>query len=111
MLALLVVSALVLFHLVPSYVAPMVAVSSDGGRAVLVALLVFGVGLFAGNRAVGRPADRFGSLRVLTVALALAGVLWRAPAAAVAAAAVLGVTRLAAAKRLDQARLRDPATR
>jgi MFS transporter, DHA1 family, inner membrane transport protein len=71
MLALLVVSALVLvpFYLVTSYVAPIVAVSRGGGSTVLVALLVFGVGFFVGNRTVGRLADRFGSLRVLTVAL------------------------------------------
>lgn len=71
MLALLVVSALVLvpFYLVISYVAPIVAVSRDGGGGVLAALLAFGVGFFAGNRAAGRLADRFGSLRILTAAL------------------------------------------
>lgn len=83
MLALLVVSALVLmpFYIVTSYVAPLVAVSGDGGGAVLTALLVFGVAFFAGNRVAGRLIDRFGSLPVLTVALA-------AMAAALAALAV-----------------------
>lgn len=71
LLALLVVSALVLvpLFLTTSYIAPLVAESNDGGGAVLAALLVFGVGFFAGNRVVGRLAERFGSLRLLTVGL------------------------------------------
>lgn len=85
MLALLAVSALVLvpFYVVTSYVAPLVAVSGDGGGSVLTALLVFGVGFFTGNRVVGRLTDRFGSLPVLTVALA----------ATVVALAALAVTQ------------------
>lgn len=70
-LALLVVTALVLvpFYLVTSYVSAVVAVSSDAGTAVLLALLVFGVGFVIGNRVAGRLADRFGSLRSITAAL------------------------------------------
>ncbi|HEY3502850.1 MAG TPA: MFS transporter [Actinocatenispora sp.] len=72
MLLLLMVSAFVLvpLYLVAAYAAPVVGVSRSGAGAVLVALLVFGVGFFAGNRLVGRVADRFGPLRTLTVALA-----------------------------------------
>jgi MFS transporter, DHA1 family, inner membrane transport protein len=71
-LILLVVSALVLapFYLVTAYAAAVVGVSSSADSAVLVALLVFGVGFFTGNRLVGRFADRFGSLATVAAALA-----------------------------------------
>lgn len=72
-LVLLVVSALVLapLYLVTAYAAAVVGVSASAGGAILVALLVFGVGFFTGNRLVGRFADRFDSLATLTTALAV----------------------------------------
>jgi predicted MFS family arabinose efflux permease len=74
-LALLSVSVLVLvpLYVVSSYAAIVVGTSRDGGGAVIVALLAFGVGFFTGNRMVGRAADRFGALPTLTAGLVAAG--------------------------------------
>jgi predicted MFS family arabinose efflux permease len=72
-LILLVVSALVLapLYLVTAYAAALVGESTSADNAILVALLVFGVGFFTGNRLVGRFADRFDSLATVTAALAV----------------------------------------
>jgi predicted MFS family arabinose efflux permease len=72
-LILLLVSALVLapLYLVTAYAAAIVGLSMAGSSAVLIALLVFGTGFFAGNRLVGAVADRFGSLTALTAGLAV----------------------------------------
>lgn len=74
MLVLLMVSAFVLvpLYLVAAYAATVVGVSRGTDGAVVVALLVFGVGFFAGNRVVGRVTDRFGPLPTLTAALVVA---------------------------------------
>ncbi|MFC4907307.1 MFS transporter [Actinomadura gamaensis] len=87
LLVLLGVSALVLapLNLVTAYSAALVGVSASSDGAVLAALLVFGAGFFLGNRALGRLADRFTSLTLLSGALtgliavmaALAGVQHR----------------------------------
>jgi MFS transporter, DHA1 family, inner membrane transport protein len=71
-LILLIVSALVLapLYLVTAYSAAIVGLSMAGTSAVIVALLVFGTGFFAGNRVVGGLTDRFGSLTALTAGLA-----------------------------------------
>lgn len=71
-LGLLVVSALALapLYAVSAYAAVVVGVSAPGSAtALLVALLVNGVGFFLGNRLVGGFADRFPPLRVIIAAL------------------------------------------
>ncbi|WP_409179967.1 MFS transporter [Amycolatopsis sp. VS8301801F10] len=71
---LLAVSALVLApsFLLMAYASAVVGVSAPGSAgAILVALLVNGAGFFLGNRLVGRVADRFASLRVIVVSLAV----------------------------------------
>ncbi len=71
-LVLLAVSALVLapLFLITSYSAAVVGVSApDDDNAILVALLVYGAGFFLGNRLVGRFADRFSPLTVLTAGM------------------------------------------
>jgi MFS transporter, DHA1 family, inner membrane transport protein len=71
-LALLTVSALVLapLYLLGSYASAVVGVSSPGNAtAILIALLVYGAGFFAGNRLIGLLADRFASLAVLVTVL------------------------------------------
>ncbi|WP_324197124.1 MFS transporter [Streptomyces sp. NRRL B-1677] len=71
-LVLLAVSALVLapLFLITSYAAAVVGVSTpDNDNAILVALLVYGAGFFLGNRLVGKFADRFSSLTVLTAGM------------------------------------------
>ncbi|MGV4926230.1 MFS transporter [Streptomyces sp. BHT-5-2] len=72
-LILLAVSALVLAptFLISSYAAAIVGVSTSGSNSILGALLVYGAGFFLGNRLVGRFADRFSSLTVLTTGLGI----------------------------------------
>ncbi|MEV1046276.1 MFS transporter [Streptomyces sp. NPDC049916] len=73
-LALLTVSALIILpqYLLGSYVSALVDISSPGDNAaVAIALLVYGVGVFVGNRLVGRFADRFSSLTVIVVGLGI----------------------------------------
>ncbi|MET4921433.1 MFS transporter [Streptomyces sp. PSRA5] len=103
-LALLTVSALVLApqYLLGSYASAVVGISSPGNAtAVLIALLVYGVGVFVGNRLVGLFADRFASLAVIVVGLGVvalnSGILaavqhWFLPT--LAALFILGVTGL-----------------
>jgi MFS transporter, DHA1 family, inner membrane transport protein len=73
LLILLLTSALALapLYLVTAYTAAVVAVSTRGSTAVLVALLIFGGGYFTGNRLAGRFADRFNPFSSLTAALAV----------------------------------------
>lgn len=71
-LILLAVSALVLapLFLLSSYAAALVEVSEPTSSSLLlVALLVYGIGYFIGNRLAGRYADRFDSLASITAAL------------------------------------------
>ncbi|MER6050843.1 MFS transporter [Streptomyces sp. NPDC001793] len=72
-LILLAVSALVLAptFLISSYAAAIVGVSTSGSNSILGALLVYGAGFFLGNRLVGKFADRFSSLTVLTTGLGI----------------------------------------
>lgn len=71
-LALLTASALVLTpqYLLGSYVSAVVGVSSAGdSTAVLITLLLYGAGVFAGNRLVSRYADRYAPLAVIVTGL------------------------------------------
>ncbi|GGZ64300.1 MFS transporter [Streptomyces bluensis] len=71
-LALLTVSALVLTpqYLLGSYASAVVGVSSPGNAtAILIALSVYGTGVFVGNRLVSLFADRFASLAVIVTGL------------------------------------------
>ncbi|MFI5952893.1 MFS transporter [Cryptosporangium sp. NPDC051539] len=54
-----------------SYVAPILGASAS---SVLVALIVFGVAFFVGNRVVGALADRWGGLRVIALGLSVSAV-------------------------------------
>ncbi|TQS44033.1 MFS transporter [Cryptosporangium phraense] len=81
--------------MVISYVAPILGAS---GSSVVVALVVFGVAFFAGNRVVGALADRWGGLRVIAAGLSVTALstvgLWAARphlAAAMVALVALGL--------------------
>lgn len=71
-LALLTASALVLTpqYLLGSYVSAVVGVSSAGdSTAVLITLLLYGAGVFVGNRLVSRYADRYAPLALIVTGL------------------------------------------
>ncbi|WP_218153406.1 MFS transporter [Amycolatopsis sacchari] len=85
-------------YTVLSYVAPIIGAQGQTDTSVLVALVVFGVALFTGNRLVGHLADRWGGLRVITVGLTVSALalvaLWFVRLSlvpAIAALAVLGL--------------------
>lgn len=56
-------------YAVISYVAPIIGARGQTATPVLVALIAFGIAFFTGNRLVGRLADRWGGLLVITVGL------------------------------------------
>lgn len=58
-------------YAVIGYIAPILGEQEQTAASVVVALVVFGVALFTGNRLVGRLADRWGGLRVITIGLAI----------------------------------------
>lgn len=71
-LALLVVSALLITpqYLLGSYVSAVVGISSPGdGTAIMIALLLYGAGVFAGTRVIGRFSDRFAAVAVIVAGL------------------------------------------
>lgn len=70
-LILLLVSALVMapLFMVSSYAAAVIGASTASASALLIALVVFGVGFFTGNRLVARYADKLDSLTLVTTAL------------------------------------------
>jgi predicted MFS family arabinose efflux permease len=81
-----------------SYLAPILGAQGQTATPVLAALTVFGAAFFAGNRLVGRLADRWGALRVITLGLSVSALalvtLWAVRpsiAPALAALAVLGL--------------------
>lgn len=79
-LLLLAVSALVLIpvYVVISYIGVVTALSTQSGRAVIIASLAFGFGFVTGNRVVGPFTDKAGARPVLTsglIASALAALL------------------------------------
>ena len=98
---LLVTTAVVLTPqgVIMSYIAPLVGAQSPSSPAVLTALLVFGLAVFAGNRLVGTLTDRLGAVRALvggvsvaTLALGALSLAYPVLAPMLVALAALGLT-------------------
>jgi DHA1 family inner membrane transport protein len=87
-------------YAVITYVAPIIGAQGQAATSVLVALIVFGVAVFTGNRVVGRLTDRWGGLRVITVGLTVSALalvaLWIVRLSLVPAIAALAVLGLVA---------------
>jgi len=87
-------------YAVLSYLAPVLGAQGQTATPVLVALIVFGVAFFTGNRLVGRLADRWGGLRVITLGLSVSVValvaLWAVRPSIVPADVALAVLGLVA---------------
>jgi predicted MFS family arabinose efflux permease len=54
-----------------SYIAPILGAGGQTATPVLIAMIVFGVAYFTGNRLVGRLTDHWGGLRVATIGLSV----------------------------------------
>jgi predicted MFS family arabinose efflux permease len=100
MLVLLVATALQLVPVfsVVSYVAPILGAHGQADTSVLVALVIYGVAFFTGNRLVGRLADRWGGLRMISIGLSVTAVaqlaLWAvrpSPVPTIAALTLMGL--------------------
>ncbi|MFG1925444.1 MFS transporter [Cryptosporangium sp. NPDC048952] len=76
MLALLCATAsqLVPQFAVISYIAPLLGAEGGAATSVLVALVVFGVAFFTGNRLVGVLVERWGALRTISAGLGVTAV-------------------------------------
>ncbi|WIX88222.1 MFS transporter [Amycolatopsis sp. DG1A-15b] len=83
-----------------SYIAPIIGAQGQTATSAVVALVVFGVAFFTGNRLVGHLADRWGALRVITVGLTVSALalvaLWIVRLSLVPAIAALAVLGLVA---------------
>jgi predicted MFS family arabinose efflux permease len=85
-------------YAVIGYIAPILGTQGRTATPTLLALIVFGAAFFTGNRLVGRLADRWGALRVITLGLSINALalvtLWAVRpniAPALAALAALGL--------------------